>query len=143
MLSRSEDERDDVVVPWISLLGSRSCGGCPSAATSGSDVAALNPHPSHHHDDSFTTTTTQTAAHRQTSQRPRHTPISFQQQQSGQSSCKILSLLSTRERIGMRSSPIVSIAAANGGGAATTTRVGWLYEGRNVTTTSLVKFGAW
>ncbi len=130
-LSSAWSDRDHAVVPWISLRGSSSAA--PSINTS-TDAAVL----ATHHDDGSAVTlkihddSTITQQQQRRQQQYQH-PLHRSQQQS----CKILSLLSTRERVGTRSSAF----AATSSGAVS--RVGWLYEGKNVTTASLAKSGAW
>lgn len=130
--SSAWSDRDHAVVPWISLRDSCS-SAAPSINISTDAVNATN------HDDGSVTlkihddsTITQQQQRRRWQQQYRY-PIHRAQQQS----CKILSLLSTRERVGSRSS---AFAATSSGYVS---RVGWLYEGKNVTTTSLAKSGAW
>ncbi len=107
-----DDHRDHVVVPWISL-GSSTVG---AAAINSHDQSVTSSHP------------ISDGSEHSRHQRQQHFRYASQQQ-----SCKILSLLATRERIGIRS------AAAG----VSPSRVGWLQEGRNVSTTSLAMSGAW
>eukprot|EP00985_Skeletonema_marinoi_P003695 scaffold1604_cov103-Skeletonema_marinoi.AAC.4 len=113
------DHRDHAVVPWISLGGS-------ATATDVGDASSSSRHSSNKYDGSVTGKIPDDGSEHY----PQQQPYAAQHQ-----SCKILSLLSTRERIGIR-----SMAAAGG---ASVSRAGWLYEGRNVSTTSLAMSGAW
>ena len=123
-------DRDHAVVPWISLRGSSSAA--PSINISTDAINATD------HDDGSAVTLKIHDASMITQQQQRP-PQQYQHplHRSQQQSCKILSLLSTRERVGTRSSAF----AATSSGAVS--RVGWLYEGKNVTTASLAKSGAW
>ena len=115
------DHRDHAVVPWISL---------GSSATATDVGGASSRHSSNNHDGSVTCKIPDDGSEHYPQQQQQPCSTYAAQHQS----CKILSLLSTRERIGIR-----SMAA----GGASVSRAGWLYEGRNVSTTSLAMSGAW
>lgn len=112
------DHRDHVVVPWISLDSSTASlvGAASSTNTHDQSVTIISDGSEH-------------SGHQQ-----RHHRHQRSRYASQQSSCKILSLLATRERIGIRSGASVGVSPS---------RVGWLREGRNVSTTSLAMSGAW
>eukprot|EP00984_Skeletonema_dohrnii_P025008 scaffold14154_cov114-Skeletonema_dohrnii-CCMP3373.AAC.2 len=119
------DRRDHAVVPWISL------GSSATATDVGGSSSPSSRHSSNYHDGSVTSEIPDDGSEHYPQQQQPCSTYTAQQHQS----CKILSLLSTRERIGIR-----SMAAAGG---ASVSRAGWLYEGRNVSTTSLAMSGAW
>ena len=116
------DHRDHAVVPWISLGATAKNNNFLVGASAAS----------HDQTSSYPNYGSEHSRHHQ-QQRSRYTAAKQQQ-----SSCKILSLLATRERIGIRSSAFSAAA-----GSVSVSRVGWLQEGRNVSTTSLAMSGAW
>ena len=122
------DHRDHAVVPWISL-SSRSSTGEASLA------GALPPrNHSAAHDGNVTSGIEHHQPQRQYSFHTSSPPHRSQ-------SCKILSLLATRERVGIQSSSSSLSSSALLG--VSVSRVGWLHEGRNVSTKSLAMSGAW
>ena len=117
------DHRDHAVVPWISLSSRSSTGeanltgvSLPSSQSAAHDVTSGSEHDQPQQQYSFHTSS------------PPHRS----------QSCKILSLLATRERVGIQSSSLSSALLG-----VSVSRVGWLQEGRNVTTKSLAMSGAW
>ena len=115
------DHRDHAVVPWISLSSSSSAATSPTANLSGASLASS-------HSTAHIGSVTSGSEHHQQRQCSIRT--------SNRQSCKILSLLATRERIGICSS------SSSAAGVAVS-RVGWLQEGRHVSTKSLAMSGAW
>ena len=116
------DHRDHAVVPWRISLSSRSSTG--DANLAGQSAA---------HD------VTSGSEHQQWQQQY---SIHTSSPQHRSQSCKILSLLATRERVGIQSSSSSSLSSSSLMGVSVS-RVGWLQEGRNVSTKSLATSGAW
>ena len=116
------DHRDDVVVPWISLNRS-------AAAATDLSVSSANLHCAKSHDDGGVIPVTNSYDHTNNLQPQHQLRANYRVRNQ---SCKLLSLLSARERVGVRSSVGTSVS-----------RVGWLYEGRNVSPTTLAMSGAW
>jgi hypothetical protein len=131
-------DRDHAVVPWITLGGSSGGGSAASAAVAIGSRHTTTDGPNDGRSVTLKNSTIPHSNERHPHQQQKrlHHPNYTGQYQS----CKILSLLSTRERIGIRSSALTAPAAGGGG---LVSRVGWLYEGRNVTTASLAQSGAW
>ena len=120
------DHRDHAVVPWISLSSRSSTGEANLAG-----VSSLPSNLSAAHDVTYGS-----EHHQPQRQYSFHTSSTHRSQ-----SCKILSLLATRERVGIQSSSSSLSSSAPLG--VSVSRVGWLQEGRNVTTKSLAMSGAW
>ena len=104
MMSNGWIDRDTAVVPWISLRNSADDGAISTVGGAHHDASSRPP----------ATAKTNNGSHNTANTR---------------SSCKILSLLGARERIGSKGQ------CGN--------RIGWLSEGVVVTNDALARAGAW